>query len=126
MQRTKEKHSVLRRELHELHIEWYSWWDDDDNYYDDDYYDRYYFDHLTEKTQAAEILDIYLENKEYYNRRIKQENYTPYHIVDMESIFSVSERRERLIDRLLDEEEIGFRRPLFRDLFKDIFEKASN
>lgn len=125
MKRTKEKHSVLRRELHELHIEWYSWLDD---YDDDDDHDRYYFDfdHLTEKTQAAEILDIYLENKEYYNRRIKQENYTPYHIVDMESIFSVSERRERLIDRLLDEEEIGFRRPLFRDLFKDIFEKASN
>ena len=92
MKRTKEKHSVLRRELHELHIEWYSWLDDYDD--DDDYYDRYYFDHLTEKTQAAEILDIYLENKEYYNRRIKQENYTPYHIVDMESIFSVSERRE--------------------------------
>lgn len=124
MKRTKEKHSLLRRELHELHIEWYSWLDDYDD--DDDYYDRYYFDHLTEKTQAAEILDIYLENKEYYNRRIKQENYTPYHIVDMESIFSVSERRERLIDRLLDEEERGFRRPLFRDLFKDIFEKASN
>ena len=124
MKRTKEKHSVLRRELHELHIEWYSWLDDYDD--DDDDHDRYYFDHLTEKTQAAEILDIYLENKEYYNRRIKQENYTPYHIVYMESIFSVSERRERLIDRLLDEEEIGFRRPLFRDLFKDIFEKASN
>ena len=57
---------------------------------------------------------------------LKYKDTSPYHIVDMESMFSVSERRERLIDRLLDEEERGFRRPLFRDLFKDIFEKASN
>ena len=52
MKRTKEKHSLLRRELHELHIEWYSWLDD---YDDDDDHDRYYFDFDHNKFSSAKL-----------------------------------------------------------------------
>lgn len=128
MQRIKEKYCPVRRELKLDHECWW-WYDDDDNDYWNDYdgyYDRYQFEYL-EKTFDSELQGYYLENKEYYTRRRKQENYTPYRIIDIiNSIYTKSERREMLIDRLLNEEEDNsFRRPIFKDLFKDILEKAS-
>ena len=118
MKRIKEKYDAVRTEMYYYHTDW-DWWYDGD--YDDRdwYYDRYYFEYTKEKTSSSELLTYYLDNKVYYTRRRLQENYTPYHIIDMESIFTVEEIRERKINTLLGVKDYYIKVPLFADIIKN-------
>jgi hypothetical protein len=108
----KEKYDVVRNELN---IEFSQWYD----YYDYNDYDWYSdecnnFSYIKKDFYYDEIV-----SGPIFRRRKWQNQYFPYHIVDMNSFYSTQERRNKLIDELLgySNTKVVYK-PTFADIWK--------
>ena len=109
----KDKYDVVRRELNLEFISWYDYYD----YYDydsDGYYDYNDYTYI-KKEFYEEIISGTI-----FRRRKSINQYFPYSIVDMNSVYSKQERRNKLIDELL-----GYENPkvVYKPTFADIWKE---
>ena len=106
----KSKYDVVKSELNFEFNSWNDYYDHDYYYYNDD--DLYYYDLVYMKKEFYEEI--------YYGpffRRSKYTNiYFPYNVIDMNSIYSKQERRNKFIDEIL-----GNSKSLYKPTFEDIW-----
>lgn len=104
----KDKYDVVRRELDLEFIQWYDYYD----YYDYDWnwYDNYEDFSYVKKDFYEEVV-----TGPIFRRRKWTNQYFPYKIVDMTSVYSKQDRRNKLIDELL-----GYTHP-YKPTFADIW-----
>ena len=107
----KDKYDVVRRELDLEFSSWYDYYD----YYDYDWYD----DDCNNFTYIKKEFYEEIISGTIFRRRKSINQYFPYSIVDMNSVYSKQERRNKLIDELLGYEnpKVTYK-PTFADIWK--------
>jgi hypothetical protein len=109
----KSKYDLVKLELKLEHSSWYDYYDD---YYDYDAYHNGYYDYsyLPKETQHDML------SGPIFRRRESSNQYFPYNIVDMNSIYSKQTRRNKFIDELLG---ITNSQVTYKPTFADIINK---
>lgn len=107
----KDKYDVVRKELKIEFTEWY------DYYYHDDY--DWYCDNMNDFSYIRKEFYEEIISGPIFRRRKSINQYFPYHIIDMNSFYSKQERRNKLIDQILDNSNTKVTyKPTFADIWR--------
>lgn len=113
MKRIKEKYDSVRIELNIEHDSWFDYYDHGLYYDYSDYYDHYDSNNYgyVDKEFSEELI-----TGPIFRRRKHINKYFPYVIVDMNSIYTRAERRNKIIDEILGNNKNL--KPTFADIWK--------
>lgn len=116
MKRIKEKYNVVKIELDIEHDSWFDYYDGSGFYSDyDEYYESNYNYGYVDKEYSKDLITGPIHRRVRYTYK----NF-PYGVVDMNSIYSKIERRNKLIDEILGNSnpKVVYK-PTFADIWKE-------